>query len=113
MPHAARPITRVFARHSASQQHHGSRGPGARSIAGLRLVARLHRPVAMRSIATPVILAAFLPAIASADTYAEEPTAGLALPAAPLAGELDGRVVTTNPGGIVFVRGAELALALD
>ncbi len=44
--------------------------------------------------------------------YAEEPTNGLALPAAPLAGEFDGRVVATNPGGLPLVRGAELALVL-
>jgi len=45
--------------------------------------------------------------------YAEEPTSGLALPAAPLAGEFDGRVVSTNPGGLPLIRGTELALALD
>lgn len=45
--------------------------------------------------------------------YAEEPTSGLALPAAPLAGEFDGRVVATNPGGLPFVNGSELALVLN
>lgn len=45
--------------------------------------------------------------------YAEEPTNGLALPAAPLAGEFDGRVVSTNPGGLPLVRGGELALVLN
>ncbi len=44
---------------------------------------------------------------------AEEPTAGIALPTAPLAGEVDGRTVAMNPGGLTFVRGRELALALD
>lgn len=44
--------------------------------------------------------------------YADEPTAGLALPTAPLAGEFDGRVVATNPGGLPVVRGGELALVL-
>jgi len=44
--------------------------------------------------------------------YAEEPTGGLALPTAPLAGEHDGRVVATNPGGLPLVRGGELALVL-
>jgi protease-4 len=44
--------------------------------------------------------------------YAEEPTNGMALPAAPLAGEFDGRVVAMNPGGLPLVRGAEIALAL-
>lgn len=45
-------------------------------------------------------------------SYAEEPTDGLALPAAPLAGEFDGRVVATNPGGLPLVRGSELALVV-
>jgi protease-4 len=45
--------------------------------------------------------------------YAEEPTGGLELPTAPLAGELDGRIVVTNPGGLPLLRGPELALALD
>ncbi|HLL25949.1 MAG TPA: signal peptide peptidase SppA [Kofleriaceae bacterium] len=45
-------------------------------------------------------------------SYAEEPTDGLALPTAPLAGEFDGRVVATNPGGLPMVRGSELALVL-
>lgn len=44
--------------------------------------------------------------------YAEEPTGGLALPAAPLAGEHDARVVATNPGALPLVRGTELALVL-
>ena len=45
--------------------------------------------------------------------YAEEPTDGVSMPTAPLAGEVDGRVVATNPGGLPLVRGAELALVLD
>jgi protease IV len=45
--------------------------------------------------------------------YVEEPTDGMALPTAPLAGEFDGRVVATNPGGLPLVRGTELALALQ
>lgn len=45
--------------------------------------------------------------------YVEEPTDGMALPTAPLAGELDGRVVAMNPGGLPLVRGTELALALQ
>ena len=44
--------------------------------------------------------------------YVEEPTDGIALPTAPLAGEFDGRTVATNPGGLPLVRGTELALAL-
>ncbi|TMQ12664.1 MAG: signal peptide peptidase SppA [Deltaproteobacteria bacterium] len=45
--------------------------------------------------------------------YAEEPTAGMALPTTPLAGEHDARAVVANPGGLALVRGRELALALD
>jgi len=45
--------------------------------------------------------------------YAEEPTQGMALPLAPLAGEHDARAVAANPGGLAFVRGHELELALD
>src|SRR5690242_9315591 len=45
--------------------------------------------------------------------YAEEPTGGLALPATPMAGEHDARAVTINPGGLVLLRGPELALALE
>ncbi|HVK84761.1 MAG TPA: signal peptide peptidase SppA [Kofleriaceae bacterium] len=45
--------------------------------------------------------------------YAEEPTDGMAMPLAPLAGEHDARAVSTNPGGLALLRGAELALALD
>lgn len=45
--------------------------------------------------------------------YAEEPTDGLALPTAPIAGEYDGRVVATNPGGLTLIRGSETALVLD
>jgi len=65
-----------------------------------------------------VVVAAVLGSVATANAqavdhrYAEEPTNGMALPAAPLAGEYDGRVVAMNPGGLPLVRGAELALAL-
>jgi len=44
--------------------------------------------------------------------YAEEPTAGMALPTTPLAGEHDARAVVANPGGLALVRGSEFALAL-
>ena len=44
--------------------------------------------------------------------YAEEPTEGMALPLAPLAGEFDARTVVANPGGLALLRGAEMALAL-
>ena len=45
--------------------------------------------------------------------YVEEPTGGMALPTAPLAGEHDARAVVVNPGGLALVRGTELALALE
>jgi protease IV len=45
--------------------------------------------------------------------YAEEPTAGVAVPTTPLAGDHDARAVVANPGGLALVRGSELALALS
>ncbi|HEU4728364.1 MAG TPA: hypothetical protein VFT22_10755, partial [Kofleriaceae bacterium] len=45
--------------------------------------------------------------------YVEPLTAGMALPATPLAGEHDARTVVANPGGLALIRGTELALALD
>ncbi len=45
--------------------------------------------------------------------YVEEPTEGLALPLAPLAGEHDARAVAANPGGLGLIRGTELALVID
>lgn len=42
-----------------------------------------------------------------------DPTDGVALPLAPLAGEHDARTVSVNPGGLPLVRGTELALALN
>lgn len=63
-----------------------------------------------------VVLALLVPSVASAQgadrSYAEEPTDGVALPTAPLAGEFDGRVVATNAGGLPLVRGTEMALVL-
>ncbi|MBA3394753.1 MAG: signal peptide peptidase SppA [Deltaproteobacteria bacterium] len=61
------------------------------------------------------VLAGMFADIGHADdrSYAEEPTDGMALPTAALAGEHDGRVVATNPGGLPLVRGTELALALN
>jgi len=44
--------------------------------------------------------------------YAEEPTDGMALPTAPLAGEHDARTVRAQSGGLALVRGAEMALVL-
>jgi protease IV len=62
-----------------------------------------------------VIAAAGAPAaFAQADRhYAEEPTAGINLPAAPLAGEADARGVATNPAGLAFAEAGELILAVD
>ncbi|HSK03774.1 MAG TPA: signal peptide peptidase SppA, partial [Kofleriaceae bacterium] len=69
----------------------------------------------MSAVALALLLAA--PGLANAQgvdrRYVEEPTDGMALPTAPLAGEFDGRVVATNPGGLPLVRGTELALALE
>src|SRR5262245_18977690 len=45
--------------------------------------------------------------------YAGEPTAGLALPTAGLAGEHDALSVSTNPAGLWFLGCWHLALALD
>src|SRR5687767_12717131 len=68
----------------------------------------------MRAVTCALLLAA--PGLAHAQgvdrRYVEEPTDGLALPTAPLAGEFDGRVVSTNPGGLPMVRGSEMALVL-
>jgi protease-4 len=69
-----------------------------------------------------VVIVALAPALTASGTahaqgidrrYVEEPTAGMALPATPLAGEHDARAVVANPGGLALVRGSELALALD
>jgi protease-4 len=45
--------------------------------------------------------------------YAEEPSAGMDLPTAGLAGEPDALSVSTNPASLSFLDGWELALALD
>ena len=44
--------------------------------------------------------------------YLDEPTAGLELPATPLAGEHDARAVVANPGGLQLQGGAGLTLAI-
>jgi len=44
---------------------------------------------------------------------ADEPTAGLTLPATPLAGEHDARAVTVNPAGLRFLGGPILMVAAD
>nr|MBA3818213.1 hypothetical protein [Deltaproteobacteria bacterium] len=65
-------------------------------------------------IAAVVAVLGTVTSLAHADdrSYAEEPTGGMALPTAPLAGEHDARVVAMNPGGLALVRGTELALVL-
>lgn len=45
--------------------------------------------------------------------YADEPTAGVALPITPLAGEHDSRALSVNPAGLQFLRGPEAMLVLD
>jgi protease-4 len=44
--------------------------------------------------------------------YADAPTAGVELPATPLAGEADARAVTVNPGGLWFLHGTHAAIAI-
>ncbi len=57
------------------------------------------------------------PALVQAQTvtrrYVEEPTAGLHLPTAPLAGDHDARALVLNPGGLQLLDGAGLTLAID
>jgi protease-4 len=43
--------------------------------------------------------------------YAEEPTAGIELPATPLAGDQDARAVNVNPAGVWWLGGPSFALA--
>src|SRR5712664_4090542 len=64
-------------------------------------------------VLAPVLLASSARAQVVDRRYAEEPTNGVALPLAPLAGEHDARTVALNPGGLSLLRGPELALALD
>ena len=45
--------------------------------------------------------------------YTDDPTAGVAIPTTPLAGEHDARATTFNPGGLALLRGPEATLALD
>lgn len=45
--------------------------------------------------------------------YAEEPTGGIHLPSAGLAGQVDATTVTVNPAGVGLLDGSQLALALD
>jgi protease-4 len=71
---------------------------------------------ALSALVTGSVLAA--PAIATAQPvpfrqYEQEPTAGLHLPATPLAGEHDARAVSVNPAGLHFLRGPHLTLLWD
>jgi hypothetical protein len=67
----------------------------------------------MRNAVIAALLAVSATAHAQVDRrYAEEPTGGLSLPLAPLAGEHDARAVSVNPGGLALLRGGELALVL-
>src|SRR5689334_4354670 len=69
-----------------------------------------------RSVALAVVIAAGIatPAGAQPDRhYAEEPTEGINLPAAPIAGDADARSVALNPAGLAFAEPGEIMLALD
>lgn len=61
-----------------------------------------------------LLLTVLLPAAPSrgeGERFAEEPTVGMQLPAAPLAGDHDATAVTQNPAGLVFLGGFHLELA--
>src|SRR5688572_2756003 len=61
-----------------------------------------------------VVLALAGPAAAQVDRrYAEEPTGGIHLPVAPLAGAADARAVATNPASLAFADDGELVVAVD
>jgi protease-4 len=51
------------------------------------------------------------PAAAQEAVFADDPTAGLSLPGAPLAGEHDATATVTNPAGLPFLGGGHLELA--
>ncbi len=46
-------------------------------------------------------------------SHAEEPTGGVHLPSAPLAGQFDATTVSVNPAGLSFLESTHIALALD
>lgn len=52
-----------------------------------------------------------LPSPAAAQSYAEEPTGGVHLPAVALAGEHDAFATAVNPAGLRFLRGRQAALS--
>lgn len=63
---------------------------------------------ALVSLAAPAAVRA-----QSDDRFAEEPTGGVHLPTAALAGEHDATATTLNPAGVLFLGGPFLNLALD
>ena len=67
----------------------------------------------LASLATLALVGSTAHAQAVDRRYAENPTAGLALPTTPLAGESDARAVVANPAGLAPLRGSEFALGLD
>src|SRR5688572_22227293 len=67
-------------------------------------------------LASGVAILPFLAGVAGAQPlprYAEEPTAGLNLPTTGLSGEHDALSVSSNPAGLHFLGGWQLALAFD
>ncbi len=68
----------------------------------------------LRCIAALLCLTGFLTSDAEAQgiLYEEEPTSGLYLPSAGLAGQVDATTVTVNPAGVGLLDGPELALAV-
>jgi protease IV len=81
----------------------------------------MHRPAAFSPVATLVSIAVSVVGLGAGTAaaqeidrrYADEPTAGIALPATPLAGEHDARAVSVNPAGLQYLRGPEALLVLD
>ncbi len=65
------------------------------------------------SIATVLAISSPVEAQEPDARYAAEPSAGMNLPTAGLAGQPDALSVSTNPASLVFLDGWELALALD
>ena len=49
-------------------------------------------------------------ALAADLQYAEDPSAGLALPMSPLSGDQDGTATVVNPAGLPFLDGPHLAV---
>lgn len=65
-------------------------------------------------IAMALLAAATAPAAAQSDIRrAEEPTAGVHLPVAPLAGEPDAFSLVTNPAGLRFLRGFHAGIGIE